>query len=134
MLPQDTTYILQVILLVGGIGIGGIGSLALLPILYFRLTRKYDAMFPEHDRMIPISSIMGVALRTSCYAWCIAFRNFTKYKRNKRIYQVTGDYDFRGNAPKLDIFLSYLLFVLSVFATISAVLIFIVTGVLRIEL
>ena len=121
------------ILFLVSFGVCGLGGLLLLAILYFRLTRKYDAIFSDHDRMVPMPSIMGTALRTSCYALCIIFRNFTKKKRNKRIYEVTGDYDFRANASKADILLSYLLFIFSMVTTVSVFIVFIMSKTLNID-
>ncbi|VAW93423.1 hypothetical protein MNBD_GAMMA20-1411 [hydrothermal vent metagenome] len=101
-------------LLTFGMGIGALGYFILLPILYFRLTRKYDAMFPEYDRIIPLASIMGVVVRTGYYASFILFKNPINGKRHNIMQNVTNGYDFRGNAPWLDIFLSYLYLFLAI--------------------
>ena len=90
-----------------GFGIGCLGYLTLLPILYFRLTRKYDAMFPEYDR-IPLPFPMGTILRTGYYSGLIVFKNLINNKRHHIIHDVTNGYNFRGNAPLFDIILSYL--------------------------
>ncbi len=106
-LPPEVKEWLIPLLAFGG-GIGALGYFILLPILYFRLTRKYDAMFPEYDRIIPLASIMGVVVRTGYYVSFILFKNLINGKRHKIMHNVTNGYDFRGNAPWPDIFLSYL--------------------------
>ncbi len=97
------------VLLVGGIGICGVMSIILFFILYFRLTRKYDAMFPEYDRIVSLPLLMGTVARTGLYTHFIVFKNLSKHKRHSSMHEVTDDYDFRGNASLLDIILSYLM-------------------------
>ncbi|MBL4763138.1 MAG: protein-disulfide reductase DsbD, partial [Gammaproteobacteria bacterium] len=89
-----------------GLGIACLGFFILIPFLYFRLTRKYDAMFPEYHRIVPLPSVMGAVARTGLYAYFIVFRNLHKDKRHKITYEVTNNYDFRGNALRMDIVLS----------------------------
>ncbi len=96
------------LLLMSGIGIGCLGYFILVAILYIRLTRKYDAMFPEYDRIVPFPLIMGTVIRTGLYAYLIIFKNLIKRNHHKITYEVTNGYDFRGNASRLDIILSYL--------------------------
>ncbi len=115
-------------------GIGALGYFVLLPILYFRLTRKYDAMFPEYDRIIPLSSIMGVVVRTGYYASFILFKNLINGKRHKIMHNVTNGYDFRGNAPWPDIFLSYVYLFFAILCLGSLIIFLFLTKVLGIEL
>ena len=133
MLSSETKDALTIILAVGGGG-GGLVYIVLLAVLYFRLTRKYDAIFPNHERMIPLPATVGTIVRTGCYAWCIVFKNFTKYKRNKRIYQVTGDYNFRVNASTTDIILSYLFLFSLVCFLFSAITFYVIHKIFSIEL
>ncbi len=121
------------ILLVGGFGVGCLGYLILLPILYFRLTRKYDAMFPEYHRIIPLPSFTGTVVRTGYYASFIVFRNNINGKRHKIMHDVTNGYDFRGNAPLLDIFLSYLMFFFVLSALSGAFTFIILTQIFGID-
>ncbi len=114
-LSFETKKLLGDLLLFGG-GISCLGYLILLPILYFRLTRKYDAMFPEYYRFTPLASIMGIMFRTGYYASFIVFKNLINGKRHKIIYDVTNGYDFRSNARPLDIILCYLMFFFSLSA------------------
>ena len=122
------------ILLVGGIGIGCLGYLILLPILYFRLTRKYDAMFPEYHRIIPLPSIMGTVVRTGYYSSFIVFKNLINGKRHKIMFDVTNGYDFRGNASRLDIALSYLNMFFAISASVSIFMFYLLTKILGFEL
>ncbi len=121
------------ILLVGGFGVGSVGYLILLPILYLRLTRKYDAMFPEYHRIIPLPSIMGTVVRTGYYSSFIVFKNLINGKRHKIMHDVTNGYDFRGNASRLDIVLSYLNMFFAVSVTVSAFSFYIITKILGFE-
>ena len=114
--------------------IGCLGYLIMLPILYFRLTRKYDAMFPEYYRIIPLASIIGVVVRTGYYASFILFKNLINGKRHKIMYDVTNGYDFRGNASRLDIFLSYLYLFFTILLLGSLIIFIFLTKVLGIEL
>ncbi len=122
------------ILLVGGIGIGCLGYLILLPILYFRLTRKYDAMFPEYHRIIPLPSITGTVVRTGYYSSFIVFKSLINGKRHKIMYDVTDGYDFRGNASRLDIALSYLNMFFAISASVSIFMFYFLTKILGIDL
>ena len=47
------------ILLIGGFGLCGVVTMILLPIMYFRLTRKYDPMFPDHANLTDGIGIQG---------------------------------------------------------------------------
>ncbi len=117
-----------------GIGIGCLGYFILVATLYFRLTRKYDAMFPEYDRIVPFPLIMGTVIRTSLYAYLIIFKNLIKRKHHRITYEVTNGYDFRGNASRLDIVLSYS-YMFFVFLFVGSLLIFILlTEVFGIDL
>jgi len=91
-------------LLVGG-GISGVVTLVLLPVMYFRLTRKYDPMFPDHANLTDGIGIQGEINRSGRYMWCIIRGNLSQ--RNERIRNITGGYDFRGNASLFDIILCY---------------------------
>ncbi len=102
-----------------GFGFGCLGFFILFPVLYWRLTRKYDAMFPEYYRIVPLPSVMGTVARTGLYAYFIVFRNLRKHKRHKITYEVTNNYDFRGNALRVDIALSYL-YVFIAFLTLGS--------------
>jgi len=117
------------ILLVGGFGVGCLGYLILLPILYFRLTRKYDAMFPEYHRIVPLPSLAGTVVRTGYYASFIVFRNHINGKRHKIMRDVTNGYDFRNNAPLLDIFLCHLMFFFVLSALVGTVIFVILTEI-----
>ncbi|MCF6324754.1 MAG: hypothetical protein L3J89_10625 [Gammaproteobacteria bacterium] len=117
-----------------GFGFGCLGFFILLPVLYCRLTRKYDAMFPEYDRIVPLPTIMGAVTRTGLYACFIVFKNLRKHKRHKITQEVTNHYDFRGNAVQIDIVLSYLC-VFTGFLTIGSLIAFLFfTKVLGVEL
>ena len=129
----EAREITRYFLLVGG-GIGCLGYLILLPILYFRLTRKFDTMFPEHDRIIPLASIMGIVVRTGYYSSFIAFKNLINGKRHKIMYDVTNGYDFRRNASRLDIALSYLNMFFAVLALVGAFTFVILTEMFGIDL
>ncbi len=93
------------LLFVFGIGICGLMTLILLPIMYFRLTRKYDPMFPDHANLTDGIGIQGEINRSGRYMWCIVRKNFSQ--SNERIRNITGGYDFRGNASLFDIILCY---------------------------
>ena len=129
----EVIEITRYLLLFGG-GIGCLGYFILVAILYFRLTRKYDAMFPEYDRIAPLPLIMGTVIRTSLYAYLIIFKNLIKRKHHKITYEVTNGYDFRGNASQLDIALSYLYMFFSLLFLGSLIVFFILTTVLGIDL
>ncbi len=134
ILSLETKALLGDLLILGGFGVGCLGFLVLLPILYFRLTRKYDAMFPEYYRIIPFPSITGTVLRTGYYSSFIVFKNHINGKRHKIMYDVTSGYDFRGNASQLDIVLSYL-YMFFAFSALGSLLIFILlTKVFGIDL
>ncbi len=130
----ETKELLGNLLILGGFGIGCLGYLILLAILYFRLTRKYDAMFPEHYRIIPLPLIMGTVIRTGYYTSFIVFKNLINGKRHKIMHDVTNGYDFRGNASRLDIILSYL-YMFFGFSALGSLLIFmLLTKVFGIDL
>ncbi len=93
------------ILLVGGFGICGLIGIILLPVMYFRLTRKYDPMFPDHANLTDGIWIQGEINRAGRYMWCIIRKNLSQ--RNERIRKITGGYDFRSNASLFDIILCY---------------------------
>jgi len=101
--PEVTEWL--ILLLVLGIGIGGLVGMILLPVMYFRLTRKYDPMFPGHANLTDGIGIQGEINRAGRYMWCIIRKNFSQ--RNERIRNITGGYDFRGNASLFDIILCY---------------------------
>ncbi len=121
-------------LILGGIGICGLVSMILFVILYFRLTRKYDVMFPEYDRIIPLPFLMGTVVRTGLYAHHIAFKNLSKHKRHSIMHEVTNHYDFRGNAPLFDITLSYLMVFSSLIFLASVFTFYILKKILGIDL
>ncbi len=133
-LSPEIKELLGNLLILGGGGIGCLGYLILLAILYFRLTRKYDTMFPEYHRIVPLPLIMGTVVRTGLYAYCIIFRNLSKRKRHKVTYEVTNGYDFRGNASQLDVVLSYLYMFFGFMFMISAVTFVILTEIFGIDL
>jgi len=121
-------------LFIFGSGICGLVGMILLLILYFRLTRKYDAMFPEYGRIVPLPLIMGTVARTGYYASFIVFKSLINGKRHKIMHDVTNGYDFRGNASWLDIVLSYL-YMFFAFSFVGSLLIFILlTKVFGIDL
>ena len=115
-------------------GIGALGFFIFLPILYFRLTRKYDAMFPEYYRIIPLASIMGTVVRTGYYSSFIVFKNLINGKRHKIMRDVTNGYDFRGNASRLDIILSYLYMFIAILLLGSLSIFILLTEVFGINL
>ncbi len=106
------------ILLVSG-GLCGVVTMILLPIMYFRLTQKYDPMFSDHANLTDGIGIQGEINRSGRYMWCIIRKNLSQ--RNERIRNITGGYDFRGNASLFDIILCHLtlffgsIFLVSVF-------------------
>ncbi len=123
---------LLTILLVGGFGIGGLVFVILFPILYFRLTRKYDAIFPNHADLTDARGIQGEINRTGRYMWCIVRKTLSQ--RNERIRKVTGGYDFRGNAPVSEIILCYLILFSGFIFISSAFTFFFLTKILGIDL
>ncbi len=120
------------LLLVFGIGICGLAGMIVLIVLYFRLTRKYDAMFPDHADLTDARGIQGEINRTGRYMWCIVRKTLSQ--RNERIRKVTGGYDFRGNAPLLDIVLCYLLLFSGFTFLGSAIAVFFMTKIFGIDL
>ncbi len=134
ILSPEVKEWLTLLLAFGGIGIGCLGYLILLAILYFRLTRKYDAMFPEYYRIIPLPLIMGTVVRTGYYTSFIVFKNLINGKRHKIMYDVTNGYDFRGNASRLDIVLSYLYMFFGFILIGSTFLFIILTDIFGIDL
>ncbi|MCF6211755.1 MAG: hypothetical protein L3J88_14300 [Gammaproteobacteria bacterium] len=123
---------LLTILLVGGFGIGGLVFVILFPILYFRLTGKYDAIFPNHADLTDARGIQGEINRTGRYMWCIVRKTLSQ--RNERIRKVTGGYDFRGNAPVSEIILCYLILFSGFIFISSAFTFFFLTKILGIDL
>ncbi|MBL1260524.1 MAG: hypothetical protein COB33_008335 [Thiotrichaceae bacterium] len=119
-------------LLVFGGGIGGLVGMILLPVMYFRLTRKYDPMFPDHANLTDGIGIQGEINRAGRYMWCIIRRNLSQ--RNERIRNITGGYDFRGNASLFDIILCYSTLFFGSVMLVSAVTFFIFTKILGIDL
>ncbi|MCF6324748.1 MAG: hypothetical protein L3J89_10595 [Gammaproteobacteria bacterium] len=117
-----------------GVVISCLVGMILLPILYFRLTRKYDAMFPEYNRIIPFPSIAGTVLRTGYYSSFIVFKNHINGKRHIIMHDVTNGYDFRGNASMLDIVLSYLYIIITFLFIGSLIALLFFTKVLGVEL
>ena len=94
------------ILLVGGVGFCGVVTMILLPVMYFRLTRKYAPMFPDHANLTDGIWIQGEINRAGRYMWCIVRKDLSQH--NERIRNITGGYDFRGNASLFDIILCHL--------------------------
>ncbi len=111
------------ILLVGGFGIGGLAGIILIPVMYFRLTRKYDPMFPDHANLTDGIGIQGEINRAGRYMWCIVRKNLSQ--RNERIHNITGGYDFRGNASLFDIILCYSMLFFG-FLSVASVLVFVI--------
>ena len=95
---------LTVLLVIGGAC--GVMTMIFLPLMYFRLTRKYDPMFPDHANLTDGIGIQGEINRSGRYMWCIIRKNLSQ--RNERIRKITGGYDFRGNASLFDIILCHL--------------------------
>ena len=119
-------------LLLAGGGICGLMFMIMLPAVYFRVTRKYDAMFPDHADLTDARGIQGEINRTGRYMWCFVRKNLSQ--RNERIRKVTGGYDFRGNAPLLDIILCYLMFFFGLLFLGSVLIFIILTEVFGIDL
>ena len=119
-------------LILGGGGIGGLVSIILPPILYFRLTRKYDAMFPNYMDLSSGVSIQADIARTGRYMRCVLCKNFSQ--RNELVRNVTGGYDFRGNAPLLDIILCYMMCFFGLIFIVSVFTFFILTKIFGIDL
>jgi len=117
---------LTLLLAVGG-SFCGLISAIIFPIFYFRLTRKYDAMFPDHADLTDACGIQGEINRTGRYMWCIVRKTLSQ--RNERIRKITGGYDFRGNAPLLDIILCYLMFFFGLLFLVSLSVFFLLTKV-----
>lgn len=89
-------------------------------------------MFPDHDDLTDGIWIQGDINRTGRYMWCIVRKNLSQ--RNERIRRVTGGYDFRGNAPLLDIILCYLLLFFGLSAIGGMFTIVILTEIFGIDL
>jgi len=115
------------ILLVGGVGFCGVVTMILLPVMYFRLTRKYDPMFPDHANLTDGIWIQGEINRAGRYMWCIIRRNLSQ--RNERIRNITGGYDFRGNAPLFDIILCHLTLFFGSIMLVSGFIFYILTEI-----
>ncbi len=122
-LSFETKELLGNLLILGGGGVCGLVFMIVLPLVYFRLTRKYDAMFPDHASLTDARGIQGEINRTGRYMWCIIRKTFSQ--RNERIRKVTGGYDFRGNAPLSEVILCYLM-LFSGFILIGSTFLFII--------
>ncbi|MCF6323448.1 MAG: hypothetical protein L3J89_03845 [Gammaproteobacteria bacterium] len=132
MSPVTKEWLASILAL--GFGFGCLVGMILLLFLYFRLTRKYDAMFPEYDRIIPLPLLMGTVVRTGYYSGLIVFKNLIHSKRHHVIHDVTNGYNFRGNAPLLDIILSYLYLFIGFLTVGSLIALFFLTKVLGVKL
>lgn len=119
------------ILLVTG-GICGFITIILLPAMYFRLTRKYDPLFPDHADLTDGIGIQGEINRSGRYMWCIIRKNLSQ--RNERIRKITGGYDFRGNASLFDIVLCYSTLVFGSIMLVSGFTFVILTEIFGIDL
>lgn len=131
VLSPEVKEWLTLLLAVGG-SFCGLLSVIIFPIFYFRLTRKYDAMFPDHADLTDARGIQGEINRTGRYMWCIVRKTLSQ--RNERIRKVTGGYDFRGNAPLLDIILCYLMFFSGLLFLLSLSFFIFLTNVLGVDL
>ena len=120
------------LLLAFGIGICGLIGMILLVVLYFRLTRKYDPMFPDHANLTDGIGIQGEINRAGRYMWCIIRRNLSRH--NERIRNITGGYDFRGNASLFDIILCYSTLFFGLFFLGSLLIFFLLTEVFAVDL
>jgi len=123
---------LLTLIFVFGFGICGLVTIILLPIMYFRLTRKYDPMFPDHANLTDGIGIQGEINRAGRYMWCIVRKSLSQ--RNERIRNITGGYDFRGKASLFDIILCYSMFFFGLTFIISALAFYVVTEILDIDL
>ncbi len=130
-LPSEIKEWLILLLAFSG-SIGALVFVIVLPVVYFRVTRKYDAMFPSHADLTDAHGIQGEINRTGRYMWCIVRKNFSQ--RNERIHKVTGGYDFRGNAPLSEVILCYLMLFSGFILIISTLTFIILTEILGIEL
>ncbi len=130
-LPSEVKEWLILLLAFSG-GIGTLVFLIVLPVVYFRVTRKYDAMFPSHADLTDARGIQGEINRTGRYMWCFVRKNFSQ--RNERIRKVTGGYDFRGNAPLSELILCYLMLFSGFLLIVSTLTFIILTEILGIEL
>ena len=119
-------------LFIFGSGICGLIGMILLIILYFRLTRKYDPMFPDHANLTDGIGIQGEINRAGRYMWCIVRKDLSQ--RNERIRHITGGYDFRGNASLFDIVLCYLMLFFGLIFIVSAFTFVILTEIFGIDL
>ena len=129
---QEAEQLLRIIF-VFGIGVCGIGFVFLLAILYFAVTRKYDAIFPEHHRLSTAgTSIWGNIHRSGAYAKFIVFKNTSKHAQHVR--EITRGYDFRKNATLTDIILSYLTIILGFLFLTSLFVFFILKKIFGLEL
>jgi len=120
------------LLLALGIGVSGLVSMILLPVVYFRLTRKYDPMFSDHANLTDGIGIQGEINRAGRYMWCIIRKNLSQH--NERIRNITGGYDFRGNASLSDIILCYSLLFFGSIVLVSLVIFFLLTKIFGIDL
>ncbi len=120
------------LLLAFGIGIGVFMTMIVLPVMYFRLTRKYDPMFPDHANLTDGIWIQGEINRAGRYMWCIIRKDFSQ--RNERIRHITGEYDFRGNASLFDIILCYLMLFFGSMMLVSGFTFVILTKIFGIDL
>jgi len=100
--------------------------------MYFRLTRKYDPLFPDHADLTDGIGIQGEINRSGRYMWCIIRKNLSQ--RNERIRKITGGYDFRGNASLFDIVLCYSTLVFGSIMLVSGFTFVILTEIFGIDL
>ncbi|PCI11938.1 MAG: hypothetical protein COB71_10955 [Thiotrichales bacterium] len=77
---------------------------------------------------------MGAVVRTGYYSGLIIFKKLIHSKRHRVIHDVTNGYDFRGNAPLFDIFLSYLYLVIGFLTIGSLIVLLFFTKVLGVNL
>ena len=131
MFSPEVKEWLTLLLAVGG-SFCGLVSVIIFPIFYFRLTRKYDAMFPDHADLTDARGIRGEINRTGRYMWCIVRKTLSQ--RNERIRNITGGYDFRGNASLFDIILCYLMFFFGLLFLVSLSVFFLLTKVFGFDL
>jgi hypothetical protein len=99
---------LQIFLWVGGVSL--FIMLALSPILYIAIGRKFDKLFKHvtlwFDPEIPGLSAWGRAIN---YACCIVLKNRTK--NDKYFREVYNGYDFYGNSTLFQKILAWAFFI-----------------------
>ena len=89
-------------------------------------------MFPDHANLTDGIGIQGEINRSGRYMWCIIRRNLSQ--RNERIRDITGGYDFRGNASLFDIIECYSTLFFGSLMLISVAIFFILTKIFGIDL